>query len=215
MRLIVTLAASVALTGCEQPVPNNTAEPSTTAKPSAASKRAITASFDCDRASGQAQEMICGDSALAAMDREVARLTALAAEPASQAEWVQQRDSCAKADELRQCVMAAAMLKIHRLRQGSAAARAGDEASAGPVEFACRGITGPLAVTFVKHDPGAMVLEWDGQAIAIDQVVAASGARYEGRWNGQPYGFWDNGGEAILTLPGRGDVQCHEARDAG
>ena len=179
----------------------------TAAKPA----RSITASFDCDRARGQAQELVCGDAGLAAMDREVSRLSALAVEPASQAEWVQQRDTCDKADELRQCVMAAAMLKIHRLRQGSEAARASDGLSVGPVVFNCRGLDGPVVATFVNAQPGAVTLEWGGQAIAIEQVDAASGAHYEGRWNGQPYSFWNKGREATFTVPGKGDLPCIEA----
>ncbi len=148
------------------------------------------------------------------MDREVARLSTLAAEPASQAEWVQQRDGCAKADELRQCVMAAAMLKIHRLRQGSEVARTGEGPSVGPVAFICTGIAGPVEATFINSTPGAIALEWGGQAIAIEQVLAASGAHYEGRWNGEPYSFWNKGREATFTVPGKGDLQCSEASAA-
>ncbi len=211
MRLMIILAAA-ALASCERPQPaanvsQENAANTTAPKPA----RAITASFDCDRARGQAEELICGDAGLAAMDREVARLSALALEPASQAEWVQQRGACAKADELRQCVMAAAMLKIHRLRQGSEAARADESISVGPVAFTCRGLPEPVQATFVNSDPGAVALEWGGQAIAIDQAMSGSGARYEGRWNGQPYSFWNKGREATFTVPGKGDLQCSGA----
>lgn len=209
MRPIMMMIAALALSGCDAQKP--AAKPlqqtaATTPKP----ERSITASFDCDRARGQAQELICGDAGLAAMDREVARLSTLAVEPASQAEWVKQRDGCDKADELRQCVMAAAMLKIHRLRQGSEMARAGEGLSVGPVPFTCRGLAGPVEATFVNSDPGGLALEWNDQTIAIDQVVAASGSRYEGRWNGQPYSFWNKGKEATFTIPGKGDLQCVE-----
>lgn len=213
MRPILTVAMAAALlAGCdaEQPARNvgsNQVEP-----PTAKSTRSITASFDCSRARGQAQELVCGDAGLAAMDREVARLAALAAEPAAAAEWTQQRDACAKADELRQCVMAAAVLKIHQLRQGSEPARSSEGLSVGPVAFTCKGLAGPVQATFVNSTPGAMALEWGGQAIAIDQVDAASGAHYEGRWNGQDYSFWNKGGEATFTVPGKGDLHCSEQR---
>lgn len=213
MRLIIICAAGAALVGCDSKAPDNRTVEPTAAAARPATPRAITASFDCDRARGQAQELICGDAPLAAMDREVARLSALAVEPAAQAEWVQQRDSCDKADELRQCVMASAMLKIHRLRQGSEAARGGEGPSVGPVAFTCRGLAGPVEVTFFNGDSGAAALEWGGQAIAIDQAMSASGARYEGRWNGEPYAFWNKGKEATFTVPGKGDLQCAE-RDA-
>ncbi len=216
MRLIMTVAAAaLALAGCEREPPANRTAGDTANAEVEKPARAITASFDCDRARGQAQELVCGDAGLAAMDREVARLSGLAAEPASQAEWVQQRDGCDKADELRQCVMAAAMLKIHRLRQGSEAARAGKGLSIGPLTFTCRGLSDPVEATFVDSEPAAVALEWGGQAIAIDQGVLGSGARYEGRWNGQPYVFWNKGKEATFTVPGKGDLQCSESAFAG
>ena len=200
MRSILLLTAVVALGGCDRQQPIANSPHQNTAVPTPKAARAITASFDCDRARGQAQELICGDAGLAA-------------EPASQAEWVQQRDSCDKADELRQCVMASAMLKIHHLRQGSEAARGGEGPSIGPVAFTCRSLAGSVEATFFNSDPGAVALEWGGQAIVIDQAMSASGARYEGRWNGQPYTFWNKGKEATFTVPGKGDLQCVE-RDA-
>ena len=210
MRPILMMTAALALAGCdaEPPATNVAREP--TAAIASKPARAITASFDCDRARGQAQELICGDAGLAAMDREVSRLSGQAKEPASQADWIQQRDACDKADELRQCVMASAMLKIHRLRQGSEAARAGEGPSIGPIAFTCRALSGPIEATFFNGDSGAVALEWGGQAIAIGQAPSASAARYEGRWNGQPYSFWNKGKEAIFTVPGKGDLQCSE-----
>lgn len=211
MRLIITLVAAMIVTACDQAAPDNQVAATTpVTTPPDEAPRAITASFDCDRARGQAQELVCGDAGLAAMDREVARLTGQAIEPAAQAEWVQQRDACDKADELRQCVMASAMLKIHRLRQGSEAARAGEGLSVGPVAYRCKGIEAPVLATFVNSQPGGVALEWNGQAIAIEQVEAASGAKYEGRWNGEPFTFWSKGKEATLTVPGKGDLQCVE-----
>lgn len=211
-RTIMLVAAMMTITACNQAAPDDEAATDRpAATPPAETPRTITASFDCERARGQAQELVCGDSGLAAMDREVARLTSLAMEPAAQAEWVQQRDACDKADELRQCIMASAMLRIHRLRQGSEAARQREGLSVGPVAYSCGGLAGPMLATFAKSDPGAVTLEWGGQAIAIDQVVAASGAKYEGRWNGEPYSFWSKGKEATLTVPGKSDLQCVEA----
>jgi membrane-bound inhibitor of C-type lysozyme len=211
--LSVAIAAA-ALAGCDaNPSPPNAVEEPRANAPSKPT-RAIVASFDCDRARGQAQELVCGDANLAAMDREVARLTSLAMEPAAQTEWVQQRDSCDKADLLRECVMAAAALKIHHLRKGSDVARGSEGLSVGPVAFTCRGIGEPVLATFVNSDPGAVALEWDGQAMAIDRVVAASGARYEGRWDGGSYSFWNKGREATLTVPGKGDLQCVEMPSA-
>ena len=211
MRLIIIFAATAALVGCNREAPDNRAtEGKPVAAPPAAPERAIQASFDCGRANGQAQELVCADANLAAMDREVARLAGLAEEPAALADWGQQRDNCWRADELRHCVMAAATLKIHRLRQGSEVARGSAGLSVGPVAYSCKGIAGPVLATFVNSDPGAVALDWDGEAIAIDHVAAASGAKYDGRWNGEQFGFWNKGKEATLTVGGKGDLQCVE-----
>lgn len=211
MRLIMTCAAAMLLAGCNRETPDNrTVEVGPVSTKPDLPRRAIQASFDCGRAKGQAQEMICADANLAAMDREVARLAMLAAEPAGQAQYAQQRDDCWKADELQQCAMAAAMLEIHRLRKGSQAARRDEGLSVGPIGFSCKGIAGPVLATFVNSDPGAVAIEWGGEVVAIDHVQTASGARYDGRWNGQSYAFWNKGEEATFTVPGKGDLQCVE-----
>ena len=170
----------------------------------------LVASFDCAAARGQAQELVCGDANLAAMDREVARLAGLAAEPAAQAEWAQQRDACGKADLLRECVMATSALAIHGFRQRSEAARSKDNEgiSIGPVEYRCKGIAAPVFATFVNSDPGAVAIEWGTQSLALDHVIAASGSKYEGRWDGQPWIFWIKGADATLTDPAKGDIAC-------
>lgn len=212
MRLFITFAAAATmLAACDTaPADNVAAADGPVVATPTAPDRAINASFDCGRAKGQAQELVCGDPGLAAMDREVARLAKLAVEPAAAADWALKRDDCWKSDELRQCVMAAAMLEIHRLRKGSDIARTGEGLSVGPVAFACKGISGPVLATFVNSDPGAVTLEWGGQGIAIDQVTTASGARYDGRWDGRPISFWNKGDEATLTVAGKGDLQCVE-----
>lgn len=208
MRLMIFVAvAALALGACDQPEANQRT-PADAAAPSSAAPAAgsSAASFDCTAARGQAQELICGDSTLAAMDREAARLAI--ADPAGQAAFAKQRDDCWKDDELRQCVMSSTMVRIHQLR--SASPNEGPGMSIGPVAFRCAGIEGPLSATFVTSDPGAVALQWSGVTTAIDQVVAASGARYEGRWDGQPVSFWNKGREATLTLPGKGDLACSQ-----
>lgn len=206
MRLIlIASAATLMLAGCDRQAPGNQAAV-TPKTPVAAtpSNRKIAASFDCDQARGQAQELICADANLAAMDREAARLGA--GDAAGQAAWASERDACGKADELRLCVMANAALRIHRLRSASPDEAAG--ISVGPVAFRCAGTAAPFGVTFINSDPGAVVVESNGQAVALDHVMAASGARYEGRWNGEEWSFWEHGREATLGVPGKGELDC-------
>ena len=207
MRLIlIASVATLALAACDRQAPDNraAAAPTTPVAASAPSNRKVTASFDCDQARGQAQELICADANLAAMDREVARLGA--GDAAGQAAWSSERDACGKADELRLCVMANAVLRIHHLRQASPDEAAG--ISVGPVAFRCKGLDAPLSVTFINSEPGAVAVESNGQIVALDHVVAASGARYVGRWNGEEWSFWEHGGEATLGIPGKSEMTC-------
>ena len=208
MRLIFKLSlCTLALAGCNRPVADNREKPKpspTVAAGQGAANRTITASFDCNLARGQAQELVCADASLAAMDREAARLGANDA--AGQAAWASERDSCGKADELRLCVMANAVLRIHQLRQATPDDAGG--ISVGPVGFACKGLDKPLAVTFINSDSGAVAVESNGQTVALDHAEAASGARYVGRWNGEEWSFWEHGGEATLSVPGKADMTC-------
>ncbi len=203
--ILMVAVAGMALAGCEQQTPDNrmAAKPGT---PPVAAKagRKISASFDCDAARGQAQELICADANLAAMDREAARLGA--GDAAGQAAWARERDACGKADELRLCVMANAALRIHHLRSVMPGDAAG--ISFGPVGFTCKGLSKPLAVTFINSDPGAVAVESNGQTVALDHAEAASGVRYVGRWNGEEWSFWEHGGEATLTIPGKAEMTC-------
>ncbi|MEO8617804.1 MAG: MliC family protein [Sphingomicrobium sp.] len=185
---------------------------------------AASPSFDCARADGQAQELVCSDPALGAMDRELSRLFALAEADkmlpadglatlrANQRGWIKGRDDCWKADELRQCVMTSYAQRIHELRQGSKAARAeaSESLSIGPLAYFCDGIDAGIGVTFVKSDPGVLYMEWTDHSMALNQVESASGARYTGQWDGKPWQFWIKGREATFSVPGTGDLACRE-----
>ena len=201
--ILMVAVAMLALTGCKQKASDNHTV-AVAPKADAPADRKVTASFDCDRARGQAQELVCADANLAAMDREVARLGA--SDTAGQAAWAKARDDCGKADELQQCVMANAVLRIHHLRSVTPGDAGG--ISVGPVGFACKGLTRPIAVTFINSDPGALVVETNRQTVALDHVEAASDARYAGRWNGEEWSFWEHGGEATLTVPGKPEMRC-------
>ena len=206
--ILMVAVAGMALSACDQKVPDNQVAAKPAAPPVAKSaERTITASFDCDAARGQAQEMICADANLAAMDREAARLGA--GDAAGQAVWAKERDACGKADELRQCVMANAALRIHHLKSVAPTDAAG--ITVGPVRFACKGMGKPLAATFINSDPGAVAIEINGQTVALDHAEAASGARYVGRWNGEEWSFWEHGGEATLVMPGKPEMSCTKA----
>lgn len=205
--ILMAATAVLVLVACERKAAENHTVAAPTSKEQLRADRKIFASFDCDHASGQAQDLVCADANLAAMDREAARLGA--SDPPGQAAWATDRDACGKADELRLCVMAHAALRIHDLRNAAPDDAAG--ISVGPVRFRCEGIDAPLAVTFINSDPGAAVVESNGQAGALDRAAAASGARYVGRRNGEEWSFWEHKGEATLEVPGKPAMTCTKA----
>ena len=75
---------------------------------------AATPSFDCAKAAGAAETLICKDAALAALDNELATLypkalanlspEQLKTEKAMQRGWIKGRNDCWKAKDLLQCV---------------------------------------------------------------------------------------------------------------
>lgn len=212
MRLMLTVVAVAALAGCGSKPDDNravAAGPETAA--AAPAGTSIAASFDCATADGQVQELICADSGLAAMDREVVRLAALApVEPADRAEWAKQRDKCWKDDELRRCTLVSLAVRIHQLRRDHVTARErdGEGISLGPTAYRCAGLDTPLAATFINSDPGAVVIEWGKKTEVLDQAVAASGARYQARGEDGTWQFWIKGREATLTRPDKTELGC-------
>jgi uncharacterized protein len=245
MRVTALVVAAVALAACsresDDAAGDNTAANSAAAAAPAPRGSADSPSFDCARADGQAQELVCSDKELAAMDREAARLerilaTDTSADPSiaslhqsSRQVWAAERDACWKADELRQCVGDSYARRIAEIRSISAAARASAEGlSLGPVAFSCGqgNARTALNATFINSDPGAVVLQGvgpgslvpPGRPVTLGRAVAASGARYEQVVDGQPWVFWNKGREATLTIPGKPDASCAETAagaDAG
>lgn len=159
-------------------------------------------SFDCRQASGAVQEMICADSALAALDRQMAAVwrQAVAQTPdslslkwmkAEQRGWIKGRDECWKSEDVRRCAE-----ESYRLRIAEVQARWRLVAARGPYFFACDGNpANEVVATFFATDPPTVVLERGDETVVAYQGISASGARYEGR----NVLFWNKGDEAMVT----------------
>ncbi|MEM9783473.1 MAG: lysozyme inhibitor LprI family protein [Pseudomonadota bacterium] len=170
-----------------------------------AAAAAYGSSFDCTKADGAAETAVCSGRELAALDRELARVYALAGESlprrseqarllrAEQRGWIKGRDECWKAGKmLRACVADEYVLRIAGLRQGFEAARrpgTGTTGSSGPVAYRCTGLGAPLSVTFVQtganagHNDFAALRLSDAQ-YALVRLPSASGERYVHRVTG-------------------------------
>ena len=164
-------------------------------------------SFDCAKAEKNWEKLTCGDNELAALDREAARLYALASDALnatpgferlldSQRKWADQRATCFDRD----CVAEMGVRRVHQLRRDFTEARTQDSRgiSLGPRVARCEGFPLPIAITYVNSDPGFVYLEWLGSSVVIPHGPSGSGARYEGN-----FAFMHaKGDEAIIMLPG-------------
>lgn len=228
------LLAALALAACERGSPGNREEPAPDAAGNGDSAASDSAgpSFDCARARGQVQQLICSNADLAAIDREADRLFRLAGgdprvDPSiqwrladGQQAWAASRDDCWKSDELEQCVRDSYARRIADLRSVSEAARGSQGGiSIGPVAFECHGWDGRLLATFVNSEPGLAYLDWLGlpagsgpsfgrDGLTLAQAASASGARYAGRVDGEAWELWTKGNEATITRPGGQSVTC-------
>lgn len=194
----------------------------TVAATDAAPVAVATPSFDCAKADGDTQKLICTTPELAAMDRELMRLYDLALTgphvnaqrkkelQGTQRGWIKGRDDCWKADDKPACVRDQYAMRIHELREGYADARADDAkgVSKGPLALACNGQDFGVSVTFVNTDPGAVWLAWKDQGVGLAHSVSASGALYEGQNYAGKASLFTKGEDAMLTLPGGTQKTC-------
>ncbi|MBR7630930.1 MliC family protein [Aeromonas popoffii] len=176
---------------------------------------AATPSFDCAKAAGAAETLICKDAGLAALDNELAALypkaianlspEQLKTEKAMQRGWIKGRNDCWKAKDLRQCVEDSYQLRITELQISG-----GQLMVPTPVNYQCgKAVT---LSTYFYHDaklPAAVINLSEGdsqqQVLAYD-APSASGARYEG----QNLVLLTKGDEASLARYGQPTLSCTE-----
>jgi uncharacterized protein len=157
-------------------------------------------SFDCERASGSVEEMICSDSTLAEMDVRMHGIWQAVLElsapdslwvRAEQRGWIKGRNECWKSDDVRECIVASYKIRIAELQ-----ARWALVPSKGPFRLVCNdNPTGEVVATLFETDPPSGVLERGDQVVVVFLGPSASGARYEG----SNVSFWMRGDEAFVT----------------
>jgi uncharacterized protein len=171
--------------------------------------------FDCAKAQGEVEPLICRDEGLAALDRKLDEVykAALAkardAMPqtlrAEQRGWVKGRNDCWKAKDgdpvfltaswqatgVRECVEGSYKIRISELQAQWRLVPA-----KGPAFFACEGNpANEVVATFFETDPPTARLERGDQTVIAWLVPAGSGSKYEG----QNVEFWTKGKEAMVT----------------
>ena len=177
-----------------------------------AASAASTPSFDCRQVPpGSIPALVCGDAALAALDRSLASTYAAAAKiavrqqpstlAAEQRGWIKGRDDCWKAPDRRACVE-----ELYRRRIAELQASYRLVAFTGPVAWACDGQQAhELVVHFFRTEPPTLVAERGDSVSLMFQAPAASGSHYLGRNES----FWEHQGEARVQWGhGAPEMRC-------
>ena len=162
--------------------------------------RAADPSFDCAKADGTIEELICQDEQLADLDRQLAEVYRAAVRKAAnekppllkaeQRGWIKGRNECWKSDDTRTCAETAYRLRIAELQ-----ARYRLVSEKGPFWFACDGDPrNEVVVTFFATEPPTLIAERGDQVSLMYRQPAGSGTRYQG----SNETFWEHQGEATI-----------------
>lgn len=179
-------------------------------------------SFDCAKAASSAEELICSDTALGALDKRLSerfaaalalagglQTGAQAAEDrlrANQRGWIAGRDACWQADDLRACVELS-----YQRREAELVAMWFLETPGSTVRYLCDG-TAEIALTFFDTAlPGARI-EYGDKVVFGTLETTGAGARYagtSGTW------VWAQGDTATAQISPGGEgpvLSCELAR---
>jgi len=169
-------------------------------------------SFDCDKAAGEVEKLICSDRELARRDWALVAVfkkalgkikeddTQTATLKAEQRGWIKGRNECWKATEIRDCVA-----NRYSDRHATLLAHYGMIEASETQVWACDGDAKALYVTLFMTEPPTVNLVMDERTATAIQRIAASGTRYEA-----PFGafFWAKGRDAMLEWPQGSKVKC-------
>ena len=156
-------------------------------------------SFECNKAAGEVEQLICRDQPLAKLDQELSEVYARAIANIPETEhktiraiqrgWIKGRNDCWKAADVRNCVETSYQTRIVELQITGGLLMAPDYTSLVCNEQQDKPFT---AVFYNQTVPRSAVLTWgDDQVIAFTQH-SASGARY----TAPGVEFWSHQGEA-------------------
>lgn len=158
---------------------------------------AVSPSFDCSNAAGEVETLICQDSSLSTLDKQMAEVypAALANYPeqeqatakAMQRGWIKGRNECWKASDIKSCVEFAYKSRIVELQITGGLLTVPEAKS-----YQCRETDKPFtAVFYPQTDPASAVFTWGDQQVIALIARSASGSKYAGR----NVTFWEHQGE--------------------
>jgi uncharacterized protein len=170
--------------------------------------------FNCAKADGEVEELICSNDELAALDHKIADVYKAAmknlpadeqkTEKAYQRGWIKGRNDCWKADDIEDCVRFSYESRITELQ-----IKSGQMEVPEPVYYQCgdtHALEDTVIAVFYKDSqlPAAVLTKGDEQVIAL-RSPSASGAKYEV----QNVTFWEKSGEAQVSWNGE-ELTCNE-----
>ncbi len=167
-------------------------------------------SFDCSKAQSSAEELVCADADLAALDRLIAERYAAALEAARnldfgaeeaeanlkayQRGWIKGRDDCWKADDLRACVE-----YEYQRREAELVTQFILEEPTGTTFWQCQGNPANEVVTMYFDTALPSIRFERGDSIDTGMLSeTASGSRYDGSFGRY---IWIKGDEATYREP--------------
>ncbi|QYJ97213.1 MliC family protein [Shewanella alkalitolerans] len=215
-RLAILAIAGILLPACSQQATQANSEPSSQASSAAQSapqtesqapnkpenQTANQPSFDCngDRLSS-IEVLVCQDSELAALDRQLAEVyqaasaKAINEQPpllkAEQRGWIKGRDECWKSDDKHSCAF-----DNYRMRIAELQARYRLIAPSAEVSYQCDGIAAKeVVVSYFATEPATLIAEFGDSVSLMYSQPSGSGSRYQGRNES----LWEHQGEARIT----------------
>ncbi len=178
--------------------------------------RAEGPAFDCAKADGDVEKLICQDDGLASLDRKLDEVykAALAKArddvprslKAEQRGWIKGRNECWKAQGTDNPVFLTASWQAtsvrgcvegqYQIRTSELQAQFQLVPAKGPVFYACESNpANEVVATFFETEPPTARLERGDRTVTAWLVPAGSGSKYEG----QNVEFWSKGDEATVT----------------
>lgn len=177
-------------------------------------------SFDCAKAQSSAEELVCADDALAALDRRMAERFSAALQSAgsmdagaeeatntlraTQRGWIKGRDDCWKADDLRDCVTSA-----YLTRENELVTQWFLQDPTSVVSYFCEGNrANEITVYFFDTELPSVRLERGDSIDSGSQTRTASGARFDasfGRF------IWIKGDKATVVWTEGDEMSCEVA----
>jgi uncharacterized protein len=174
-------------------------------------------SFDCARAESAAEKFVCGDAALAGLDRRLSEVFSAAVSVAEgldagadeaagtlkamQRGWIKGRDECWKASDERACVETA-----YLTREAELVATWMLEEPFAEAAWQCEGNpANEVYVMYFDTELPSIRVEYGDGIEAMWQTPAGSGARYDGSFGRY---FWEHQGEAAFVWDQGAEQSC-------